>query len=135
MMPDKQYVFSAGNASRQNPIYRRKYEVLGMTLNQQENYMKTFTRAARRGKDLESVKAVIEMMKNGVDGLDKKQVKAETDKLMKGNRLASLFFRDVVPEILDDPVANTLAGLAASLGLIILTLLVCFCFLPPFPQD
>mmetsp|Transcript_49314 Transcript_49314/g.142901 ORF Transcript_49314/g.142901 Transcript_49314/m.142901 type:complete len:245 (-) Transcript_49314:248-982(-) len=135
MMPDKQYVFSAGDASKGNPIYKRKYEVLGMTLRQQDTYMKVFRKAVKKAKDLESVTAVTELMKNGGGGLDKDSVKAEIEKLKKSSRLASLFFRDLLPEVLDNPIANSIAGIVASLGLVAVTVLICLCFFPPIPPD
>mmetsp|Transcript_139633 Transcript_139633/g.389479 ORF Transcript_139633/g.389479 Transcript_139633/m.389479 type:complete len:314 (+) Transcript_139633:55-996(+) len=133
VMPDNQYVFQQGDASRGNPIYKRKYEVLGMTLTQQETYMRSFNRAVRKAKTLESVQALIDLQRNGGQGLDKKQVKAEIEKLKQGSRLATLFFRDIVPEVLDNPLANAVTGLLATAGLVLLTLLFCFCFFPPLP--
>lgn len=135
VMPDKQYVFQQGNASRENPIYKRKYEVLGMTLNQQEAYMKSFNRCVRKAKSLDSVKSLIELQKRGGGGLDRKQVTQEVERLKQRSRLATLFFRDIVPEVLDDPIANSITGLIATAGIVLLTLLMCFCFFPPIPPQ
>lgn len=135
MTGENQYVFSQGNASRQNPIYRRKYEVLGMTMNMQENYMKAFTGAVKEAKASPDVKRMIELQSKGGQGLTKKEVRIEIDKLKKASRLATLFFKDVVPEVLDDPIANTITGLAASAVFVGATLLFCFCLLPPVPPQ
>merc|ERR1712217_428618 len=133
MGPDKQYVFQAGDASRKNPIYKRKYEVLGMTLNQQEQYMRSFDRAVKKAKGLKSVEKIIDLRKNGGGGLDKKQVKAEIEKLKLDSRIAMLFFRDIIPGVLDNPITNAITGLLATAGLILMTLAFCFCFFPPIP--
>lgn len=135
MVAEKQYVFQEGDASRDNPIYKRKYEVLGMTLNQQEAYMKAFKRCVKVAKESKEVEAMIKLVKEGGAGLDKREVKTEVDKLARDSRLARTFFRDVVPEVLEDPIKDAVGGLLATFGLIALSLCLCFIFFPPIPPD
>uniref|UniRef100_A0A7S3TV74 Uncharacterized protein n=1 Tax=Strombidinopsis acuminata TaxID=141414 RepID=A0A7S3TV74_9SPIT len=135
VIAEKQYVFSQGDASRKNPIYKRKYEVLGMTLNQQEAYMTAFKRAVKAAKASPAVEKMIKLLKEGGGGLDKKQVKTEVNKLTRDSRVARVFFRDIIPEVLEDPIKDSIGGIVATLGLLAATLCLCFAFFPPIPPD
>lgn len=130
---EKQYVFSQGNASRENPIYKRKMEVLGMTINQQTNYMKAFKRAVRAAKEVTAVQELAELVK---DRKRDKNVAAEVEDIIAYDRSAQTFFSDILPEVLDNPIANTITGILSTLALVIMTLLFCVCFFPPVvPED
>lgn len=130
MRPDKQYIFQQGDADRKNPIYKRKYEVLGMTLNQQETYMKSFNRAVKAAEKLDSVKKIIEL----TDTKDKR-ILAEVNDLKEKSPLAFVFFKDIVPEVLDDPLSSAIQGLIATAVLLLALLCFCLCILPPVPPS
>jgi len=121
--------------SKRMSIYRRKYEVMGKALTQQEDYMRAFRRVVKAAKSSKVLEDIIELYKKGGRGLSKKQVRADMDLLMQESRLATLLFRDVVPEVLDNPIANAITGVIATIGIVILTLLFCFCFFPPIPPQ
>lgn len=131
-MASDQFVIKPGE-ERKEAIYKRKYQVLGATINQQEMYMKSFKKVVRLAKNSEKTAKLIDMMKKGVDDLDRKKVRLEVAKLQKNSREATIFFRDVAPEVMEDPVADTISGLLATFGLLAVSFLLCLCLFPPIP--
>lgn len=132
---EKEYVWKQGDGAkaRDQAIYKRKYEVLGMALNQQETYMKAFNRAVKAAKKSPAMKALTELWEKGGGGLSKQQVREEIEKLQNSDPLATLLFKDVMPEAMQNPVTTAFTGLAATAVIVLATILCCLCFFPPLP--
>jgi len=116
-----------------NVIFKRKSEVLQASLGQQEACMRAIGAAFRKGKELESVKSLVEM-----DQKEKKNPEyVELKRMyMEGNQWVDIVFKDVVPKVAEDPVKDTIFGLLATGILVGATLLACLCLFPPFiPPD
>ncbi|CAE8594623.1 unnamed protein product [Polarella glacialis] len=135
MTDDKAYIFSKGDASWKNPIYKRKYEVMGMALTQQETFFKALGRASKKAKESEAIKELIKFQKEGCEGMTKKEVKQEIAQIEQTSKLAGIVFRDLIPEVTKDPVMDAFFGLGTTFALIIATLLFCLCFFPPLPPE
>lgn len=129
----RSFVIQKGDNTASNPIYKRKYEVLGATLVQQDMYMKAFGKTVKVAKKLKSVETMIDLMRNGIKGkVTKREVNEATELLTRsGDGAAVIFFRELLPEVTDDPVANTVAGLVTTVLLLGVTAAIFLCFLPP----
>jgi len=126
------FVMDRGNNDVSNPIYKRKYEVLGATITQQEMYMKAFNKCVNVAKKSESVKKLNELMKeNKKDDKFMENVEA----IKRNSRNAGLFFRDVLPEANSNPVEETITGLIATFALLFGTALFFCCLFPPIPPS
>lgn len=133
---DKQYVFAKGNTSANNPIYKRKQEVLANQIEQQGSYMKEFSRAVKKAKELESVKKIVDLYENGAEGYDKRLVKQDIETLKSRSRTGGIFFRDVLPTVMQNPIKDAIAGLVLSVVSFAIVVALCFCFYPPVaPED
>jgi len=114
-------------------IYRRKYDLLGASMKGQEAYLKAIRRTVKMAKEMPSVKSFVELIKDGRDGLDRRQVARENEKLSRQSREANMFINEILPGVLEDPIADSLNALGATILIIVaLTAIVC-CFLPPIP--
>lgn len=127
----EQFVIRPGDNNKDVALYKRKYDVMGTTMNQQEMYMKAFNRAVRRAEKSKAVSKLLDLLKNGGEGLNRQQVRTEVDKLQKSSRLAATFFRDVAPQVQKNPLLEAFSGVLATAVLVGMTLLFCFCFFPP----
>jgi len=134
-MVDKQYVFARGNTSAKNPIYKRKQEVLDNQIEQQGTYMREFNRVLKKAKTLESVKTIVDLYENGAEGYDKRLVKQDIETLKSRSRVSGIFFRDVLPAILDNPIKDAVAGLVITLASLAVFVALCFCFYPPVTEE
>jgi len=132
MVADKQYVFKRQDMPKAEAIYKRKYEVLGMTITQQEAYMKAFTRTVKVAKKSETVRELIELMNKGKNN---RQVDAEIRRLSSTSRVSGLFFRDILPQVKADPVQDAISGLAITLALIVMIVLLLCCLAPPVTME
>jgi len=134
-MVDKQYVFARGNTSAKNPIYKRKQEVLDNQIEQQGSYMREFNRVVRKARELESVKKIVDLFENGAEGYDKRLVKQDIETLKTRSRLSGIFFRDVLPTIMENPIKDAIAGLVITLLALATFVALCFCFYPPVTEE
>jgi len=114
-------------------IYRRKYDLMGASLKGQEAYLKAIRGTVKVAKDLESVKKLKEMMRNGYGKLDRREMAKEIDKLSRSSSEANIFFTEIMPGILEDPVADTLNAIIATIALLVGLGLLLLCFFPPVP--
>ncbi|CAJ1352236.1 unnamed protein product [Effrenium voratum] len=130
-MRQLRYVFQMGNASGKQAIYRRKYEVMGMVLTQQEEFLKASRRAVKRAKDSPAIKELMELKKNGGMGMSKKVMQKEMQRLEAMDNMAAIIFRDVIPKLEENPLADTFGYLAATFLLLLVLVLFAFCLVPP----
>lgn len=116
-----------------NVIFKRKSEVLQASLGQQEACLKAISGAARKGKELESLKMLVEIEKKNKKDVEYKALKSM---YMEGNQWVDIVFKDIVPKAMEDPVADTLIGLGATALLVGASVAACLCLFPPFiPPD
>jgi len=134
-MVDKQYVFAKGNTSANNPIYKRKQEVLANQIEQQGSYMREFSRVVKKARELDSVKKIVDLFENGGPDYDRRLVKQDIETLKTRSRLGGIFFRDVLPTILENPIKDAIAGLVVSLFLFGFAVALCFCLYPPVTEE
>eukprot|EP00933_Yihiella_yeosuensis_P064540 TRINITY_DN67952_c0_g1_i1.p1 TRINITY_DN67952_c0_g1~~TRINITY_DN67952_c0_g1_i1.p1 ORF type:complete len:303 (+),score=63.15 TRINITY_DN67952_c0_g1_i1:64-972(+) len=136
MTEEGQYVFAKGsNASQgKTAIYRRKYEVMGMALTQQEAFVKALTRATKKAKESKAFEKLIEMTQKGGEGMSKKQVKMEIKAIEQTSVTARLVFQDLIPEATKNPLGDAVAGVVFSAVLVIGALAFCICVFPPVPD-
>ncbi|CAE7494401.1 unnamed protein product [Symbiodinium natans] len=135
MTEDKMYVFEMGNKSGKQAIYRRKYEVLGMVLTQQEAYTKAARRAVKRAKDSPAVEELMKLKKEGGLGLTKKQMQAEMGRMEAVDNFAAIIFRDIIPKLEENPLADTIGYLSATFFLLLVLIAFGFCLVPPVVPD
>mmetsp|Transcript_31127 Transcript_31127/g.58390 ORF Transcript_31127/g.58390 Transcript_31127/m.58390 type:complete len:260 (+) Transcript_31127:60-839(+) len=131
MTEDKMYVFEMGNASRNYPIYKRKYEVMGMMLTQQEEFMKASRRATKRAKTSPAVQELMKLKKEGGMGLTKRQMATEFTRMEATNMFAAIIIRDIIPKLEENPMADTLGYLSATFFLLLVLIAFGFCLVPP----
>ncbi|CAE7397620.1 unnamed protein product [Symbiodinium sp. CCMP2592] len=131
MTEDKMYVFEMGNKSKKQAIYRRKYEVLGMVLTQQEAFTKAARRAVKRARDSPAVKELMTLKMEGGMGLTKKQMQAEMNRMEAVDNYAAIIFRDIIPKLQENPMADTLGYLSATFLLLLVLIAFGFCLVPP----
>mmetsp|Transcript_47430 Transcript_47430/g.91678 ORF Transcript_47430/g.91678 Transcript_47430/m.91678 type:complete len:342 (+) Transcript_47430:81-1106(+) len=134
-MVDKQYVFSRGNTSAQNPIYKRKQEVLANQIEQQGSYMKEFNKAVKKARELKAVKTIADLYENGAEGYDRRIVRQDIETLKTRSRVGGIFFRDILPEIMQDPFKDAVGLLITVLVLLAVFGTLCFCLYPPVNPD
>lgn len=134
-LPDGEYVWKQGDGAKakDTAIYKRKYEVLGMALNQQETYMKAFGRAVKAAKKSEAMKKVVELWEKGGGGLSKTEARRDFEALQGNDPVATLLLKDVLPEVMQNPLTTALSGLTATALLLLATVGCCLCFFPPLP--
>eukprot|EP00931_Biecheleriopsis_adriatica_P005807 TRINITY_DN107293_c0_g1_i1.p1 TRINITY_DN107293_c0_g1~~TRINITY_DN107293_c0_g1_i1.p1 ORF type:complete len:281 (-),score=56.47 TRINITY_DN107293_c0_g1_i1:115-957(-) len=124
-------VFEMGDASKKNPIYRRKYEVMGMVMTQQEEFKKACRRAQKAAAKSPAMKELIELSKRGGNGMSRREVKAEMARLAAEDDTASIIFSNILPQVAEDPVSDVLGQLAAIIFILVAVILLGFCALPP----
>lgn len=126
-------VFDIGDASRQNPIYKRKMEVLEMSVKQQATYLKAVRQAARMTTTSETGKRFLELIKdrkkNSAVMLECQQIQAG------GDPDAKTFFGDVLLKAEEDGVSNNFSVLLGTIALILILAAVTCCLLPPVPVE
>ncbi|CAK9093137.1 unnamed protein product [Durusdinium trenchii] len=131
MTEDKMYVFQMGNASGKQAIYRRKYEVMGMVLTQQEEFLKASRKAVKSAKSSPAIQELMELKKNGGLGLTKKGIAKEISQIEATDNMAAIIFRDVIPKLEENPLADSLGYLSATFLLILVLVLFTLCLVPP----
>lgn len=131
MTEDKMYVFQMGNASGKQAIYRRKYEVMGMVLTQQEEFLKASRKAVKSAKSSPAIKELMELKKNGGLGMTKKGIAKEISRIEANDNMAAIIFRDVIPKLEENPLGDALGYLSATFLLILVLALFSLCLVPP----
>jgi len=134
MTDDKKYVFAVNDETATMPIYKRKQEVLGMTITQQATYTKSFRRMVKKAKGLKSMDKLCKLWKGGGDGMTKQEVRTACGQLRATSPQMAVIVRDVMPEILDDPNESAIANFALLIAIGAVALLLCVCILPPASQ-
>ena len=131
MTEDKMYVFQKGNPQKKQAIYRRKYEVMGMVLTQQEEFLKASRRAVKSARDSPAIKELMEIKKKGGLGLTKQEIAKEIQQIEVYDNFASIIFRDVIPKLEENPAADAAGFLTATFLLIVVIGLFTLCLIPP----
>lgn len=116
-------------------IYRRKYDLLGASLSGQEAYLKAIRRTVKLAKENKSVQKMVDMMKNGFDGMDRREVARETDKLSKSSPEANIFFNEIMPGVLEDPIADAVGLVLSTIAILVGIVLLFLCLFPPIPPS
>lgn len=135
---EKEYAWKMGDVRSDEDIvrYKRKYEAMGQAISIQEAYMKAFNKAVKSAKKSQAVKDLAEVWKNGKGSWSRKQIRAEADRIIAGDDgYAQLFFKDMLPEVMLDPVQDTLNGIASIVLFLVATLLCLLCLNPPIPSS
>merc|ERR1712032_1199912 len=121
--------------SAQNPIYKRKQEVLANQIEQQGSYMKEFNKAVKKARELKAVKTIVDLYENGAEGYDRRIVRQDIETLKTRSRVGGIFFRDILPEIMQDPFKDAVGLLITVLVLLAVFGTLCFCLYPPVNPD
>lgn len=135
---EKEYAWKMGDVRSDENIvrYKRKYEAMGQAISIQEAYMKAFNKAVKVAKKSQAVQDLVEVWKNGKGSWTRKQIRAEADRIIAGDEgYAQLFFKDMLPEVMLDPVQETLSGIASTALFLVATFLCLLCLNPPIPSS
>lgn len=135
MDEDNMFILNAGNSSKRNPIYKRKYEVMGMVLTQQESFMKAKKRALRSAKDSVSFKELLELESNGGQGMTRKQVKAQLDRIAKSDPINDIVVKTLLPSLKENPLMDGLATIGVTVVIIVIIGALLLCIAGPVATE
>lgn len=135
MTEDNMFVLKMGNSSKRTAIYKRKYEVMGMVLTQQEAFMKARKKALTASKDSESFKELLELERNGGQGMSRKQVKAELSRIASSDPLADIVVKTLLPKLKENPALDALGTVLVTVVLIVIIGLFGLCITGPVSTE